>query len=86
MPGDGNPDSRMSMREAILQMPTNTCCVTLVWDAGITLLTLVWDAGITLLSMREAILQMPTNLRNDVVARWSLAGATVSWFVVIPYM
>jgi len=75
MPGDGNPDSRMSMREAILQMPTNTCCV-----------TLVWDAGITLLSMREAILQMPTNLRNDVVARWSLAGATVSWFVVIPYM
>ena len=33
--------------------------------------------GITLLSMREAALLMPTNLRNDLVARWSIASVTL---------
>ena len=33
--------------------------------------------GIRLLSMREAMLAMPTNLRNDLVARWSISELTL---------
>ena len=33
--------------------------------------------GIRLLTMREAMLAMPTNLRNDVVARWSISEITL---------
>jgi hypothetical protein len=33
--------------------------------------------GIRLLTMREAMLAMPTNLRNDLVARWSISEITL---------